>query len=213
MKKIILASASPRRRELLTQVGLTFEVIPSEATEECSEISPEKIVEALALRKAEEVANKIIEEKRGTKERDRTDERKDFIVIGSDTIVSKDGLVLGKPDSEKKAFQMLSMLQGSVHQVYSGVALVIDRQNQITTKVFHVKTDVEVFPMTQKQIYDYIATGDCMDKAGAYGIQGCFAEYIKGIAGDYYNVVGLPVSRLMQELRPYLTDKEMLVDI
>lgn len=195
MKKIVLASASPRRKELLTQVGVTFDVVPSTAKEYSTETLPKKVVEALALLKAEDVADKLSQ--------DSSSDIKNTIIIGSDTIVTKDGLMLGKPKDKEDAFEMLSMLQGNVHQVYSGVAMIIYEQDYVTTKVFHVRTDVEVFPMTDKQIYNYIATGDCMDKAGAYGIQGRFAEYIKGIVGDYYNVVGLPVSRLMQELRPY----------
>lgn len=190
MKRVILASASPRRRELLSQVGVDFEMIPSNGEELCGETEPAKIVEALALQKAESVADPL---------------SGDFIVIGADTIVTKDGAVLGKPSDEKHAFGMLQSLQGSRHQVYSGVALVWMEQGTRHSKQFHVMTEVEVLPMTKQQILDYIATGDCMDKAGAYGIQGCFAEYVRGISGDYYNVVGLPVSRLMQELRPLLS--------
>lgn len=189
MKRIILASASPRRKELLAQVGVEFEIIPSTGEEICDESEPSQIVEALAMQKAESVADTLTG---------------DFIVIGSDTIVSKDGAVLGKPSDEQNAFEILKSLQGEKHQVYSGVALVWSEKGESKAKCFHAMTEVEVLPMTKKQILDYIATGDCMDKAGAYGIQGCFAEYIKGITGDYYNVVGLPVSRLMQELRPLL---------
>lgn len=189
MKRIILASASPRRKELLSQVGMTFEIIPSTQEESCTETIPSKLVETLALQKAENVAKT---------------QAGDYIVIGSDTIVTKAGIVLGKPSDEQHAFAMLQSLQGDIHQVYSGVALISLKDNQRTTSCFHVMTEVEVYPMTKKQILDYIATGDCMDKAGAYGIQGCFAEHIKGIVGDYYNVVGLPISRLMQELRPLL---------
>jgi septum formation protein len=191
MKRVILASASPRRRELLSQVGVTFEVLASTKEEVCDETEPSKLVEALARQKAESVA-KI--------------QTGDCIVIGSDTVVAKDGAVLGKPSDEENAFAMLQSLQGAVHQVYSGVALVSVQGSEKTVRCFHVMTEVEFFPMTEKQIRDYIATGDCMDKAGAYGIQGCFAEYVKGIVGDYYNVVGLPVSRLMRELRPLLEE-------
>ena len=99
---------------------------------------------------------------------------------------------------------MLYSLQGATHQVYSGVALVSCQNGEKEIRSFSVMTGVEVLPMEKQQIEGYIATGDCMDKAGAYGIQGCFAEYIKGIHGDYYNVVGLPLSRLMQELRRLL---------
>jgi septum formation protein len=189
MKRIILASASPRRRELLSQVGVTFEVIPSTVEEICNETNPSKMVEKLSEQKAESVAKT---------------QSGDFIVIGADTIVAKDGVVLGKPSDEENAFVMLQSLQGTVHQVYSGVTLVSRYSGEKTVRSFHVMTTVELFPMTEGQMLDYIATGDCMDKAGAYGIQGCFAEYVKGITGDYYNVVGLPISRLMRELRPLL---------
>ncbi len=189
MKRVILASASPRRKELLSQVGVVFETIPSTEEEVCSERNPAKLVEILAGKKAENVAEKLTG---------------DYIVIGSDTIVTKDGKVLGKPSDSEEAVQMLSRLQGAVHQVYSGVALYFCQNGKTERRCFHVMTEVEVLPMTKQQIIDYIATGDCMDKAGAYGIQGAFAEHIKGICGDYYNVVGLPLSKLMQELRPLL---------
>ena len=189
MKRIILASASPRRRELLSQVGIVFETIPSTEDEACTETEPARLVEILAGNKAENVAEGLTG---------------DYIVIGSDTVVTKDGIVLGKPSDKEEAFQMLSNLQGAFHQVYSGVALISSQDGKREVRCFHVMTEVEVLPMAKQQIEDYIATGDCMDKAGAYGIQGSFAEYIKGIRGDYYNVVGLPLSRLMQELRPLL---------
>lgn len=189
MKRVILASASPRRKELLSQVGVVFEVIPSTEEENCAETEPAKIVELLARRKAESVAAGVAG---------------DYIVIGSDTVVTKDGEVLGKPSDKEEAFRMLYSLQGAVHQVYSGVALVSCQKGKKEIQSFSVMTEVEVLPMEKQQIEGYIATGDCMDKAGAYGIQGCFAEFIKGIHGDYYNVVGLPVSRLMQYLRKLL---------
>jgi len=188
-KRVILASASPRRREILSQVGVSFEVIPSTEEEICEEKEPSRLVEILALQKAEAVSKTLTG---------------DYIVIGSDTIVAKDGEVLGKPVDEENAYQMLHTLQGTNHQVYSGVALVWREQGEVNKKQFHAMTEVEVLPMTKQQILAYIATGDCIDKAGAYGIQGCFAEHIKGIKGDYYNVVGLPVSRLMAELRKLL---------
>ena len=189
MKRIILASASPRRKELLSQVGVVFEVIPSMEEEICKEKEPAKLVELLARQKAESVAAGVTGE---------------YIVIGSDTVVTKDGEVLGKPSDKEEAFRMLYSLQGATHQVYSGVALVSCQNGEKEIRSFSVMTEVEVLPMEKQQIEGYIATGDCMDKAGAYGIQGCFAEYIKGIHGDYYNVVGLPLSRLMQELRRLL---------
>lgn len=189
MERVILASASPRRKELLSLVGVDFEILPSTGEEICEETDPSKMVEILALQKAEDVAKQL---------------SGDFIVIGADTVVAKDGVIFGKPMDEKHASEMLTCLQGQKHQVYSGVALVWVKNGTTYRKRFYVMTEVEVLPMSEQQILGYIASGDCMDKAGAYGIQGCFAEYICGISGDFYNVVGLPVSRLMQELRPLL---------
>lgn len=186
MRKVILASASPRRKEILEQVGMEFHIIPSTCEEICAETEPSNVVRSLALQKAEDIAGKI---------------NGDFVVIGSDTVVAKDGQILGKPVDEKHAFEMLDSLQGDIHQVYSGVALVWNENSELKQKKFYAMTEVEIFPMTKQQIADYIATRDCMDKAGAYGIQGCFAEHVKGIKGDYYNVVGLPISLVMKELR------------
>ena len=206
--RVILASASPRRRELLEQVGLEFEVIPAEGEETGTALEPWELVEELASRKAEEVFKKL--------QASSAAADGDFVVLGADTVVALDGKILGKPENEERAFQMLSCLQGSKHQVYSGVAIYYGFGADVSAarggdvdcmgesgqqkKCFHVMTEVEVFPMTEAQITAYIATGEPMDKAGAYGIQGLFARYIKGIAGDYYNVVGLPVSRVMQAL-------------
>lgn len=190
--KVILASASPRRRELLHQVGVEFEVIPAEGGEHGTAAEPWELVEELASGKAEEVVRRV--EASG----EMTDG--DFAVLGADTVVVLDGKILGKPADREEAFGMLSALQGRKHQVYSGVAIDFVRGGRKQRKCFHVMTEVEVFPMTEEQIAAYITTGEPFDKAGAYGIQGRFARYIKGITGDYYNVVGLPVSRVMQAL-------------
>lgn len=186
-KKIILASGSPRRRELLTQIGIAYEVIPSEADETVNEKNPARVVEILSERKAVEVAERL--------------EGENYLVLGADTVVALDDRILGKPADEEDAFRMLESLQGRIHQVYTGVALVCRENGSLIRQVFHVKTDVEVVPMTEGQIREYICTGDPMDKAGAYGIQGGFAAYIRGISGDYYNVVGLPVCEVAQRLR------------
>lgn len=184
-KKIILASASPRRRELLAQIGLPFTVQVSSVEEVITKTAPEEIVMELSAQKAEDVKKNAGE---------------DCIVIGADTIVAySDGektRILGKPGSEEEAFGMLKLLQGKTHQVYTGVTICSGEQ----TRTFYEKTQVHVYPMNKEQIEEYIKTGDPMDKAGAYGIQGQFAAFIKGIEGDYNNVVGLPVGRLYQEL-------------
>lgn len=187
MKNIILASASPRRRELLEQAGFLFEVKVSDAEEIITEKAPAKIVEELALRKAGAVA--AAEE--------------DALVIGADTIVAISGEILGKPHSREEAFAMLSKLQGKTHQVYTGVALLSKEAGAESRKVFSEKTDVTMYPMTDREIWQYIDTGEPMDKAGAYGIQGRAAIYIEKINGDYNNVVGLPIARLYQELKRY----------
>ena len=169
MKDIILASASPRRRELLTQAGFVFTVKVSDAEEIITEKEPDKIVRELAFLKAKVVAAS----------------EEDALVIGADTIVAAEGKVLGKPHSREEAFSMLSMLQGKTHQVYTGVALFTKKAEKETQKVFAEKTEVTFYPMTEKEIWDYIDTGEPMDKAGAYGIQGRAAVYVEKICGDY----------------------------
>lgn len=185
MKQVILASASPRRRELLTQAGIAFTVKVSDAEEIITESAPGKIVKELALLKAKAVAE--------------TEE--EALVIGADTIVAAEGKILGKPHSREEAFSMLSMLEGKTHQVYTGVALIAKEAGKEKLEVFAEKTDVTFYPMTETEIWEYIDTGESMDKAGAYGIQGRAAVYIEKICGDYNNVVGLPVAKLYQKLK------------
>ena len=198
-KKIILASASPRRRELLAQIGMDFEVRASYAEEKTEAKDSEELVKELSALKALDIWEKLSEE-----------EKKTGLVIGADTVVSICGAVMGKPKDREDAAGMLSLLQGRTHQVYTGVTFIyldekgdmdIGRKAERRVNSFFEKTDVLVFPMSEEEIARYVATGDPMDKAGAYGIQGIFAAYIKGIAGDYNNVVGLPVGRLYQELK------------
>ena len=189
-QKIILASASPRRRELLAQIGLEFEVKVSNKEEVYTSTKPQKIVEELALMKAENVASDLQAE--GV-------ELKNTIVIGADTIVVRDEEILGKPKNED---EILLSLQGRAHEVYTGVAILSYNSTGEKEIINHaVETKVHVHEMSEEEIRAYIATGDPMDKAGAYGIQGSFAAYIDGIEGDYYNVVGLPVSYVYQQLK------------
>ena len=190
MNSIILASASPRRRELLTQIGIKYEVIPSKMEEVITSTVPKLVVQELAKQKAEDIASTRIED--------------GSIVLGADTVVALDGEIMGKPSDEEDAYQMISKLQNNVHQVYTGVAISYRKDGEIVSHTFYEETEVYVYPMTEKEIRDYISTGDCMDKAGSYGIQGTFAAYIKGIKGDYNNVVGLPVGRVYQELKKIL---------
>lgn len=188
---IILASASPRRAELLTQAGFTFTVVPSTVKETITEASPDKIVEDLAFQKADNVYRQIRKDYAG----------KDFCVIGADTIVCYDHEILGKPEDEQEAFDMLKLLSDRTHQVFTGIAIILKTQGEKQTHLLYERTDVTFYPISDYELKDYIATGDCMDKAGAYGIQGPFAVHIKEIHGDYNNVVGLPIAKLYQTLR------------
>ncbi len=186
-KKIILASASPRRKELMTLAGYTFEVKVSEK-EECYKSNiPEEIVKELAFQKAEDVAGRTAKKK--------------LAVIGADTVVAVDQEILGKPKTEEEAFAMIRKIAGRTHQVYTGVAVLdFDDTGKCTVASHAVKTDVTVYPMTDKEIQTYLSSEEVMDKAGAYGIQGRFAVFIEKIDGDYYNVMGLPISYLYHVL-------------
>ena len=185
---IILASKSPRRKELLGKIGLEFDIIPAKGEEVVTKNLPWEVVEELSVQKAKEIADMQTEE---------------CIVIGSDTIVAKGEKIMGKPKDEADAYQMLSEIAGDVHQVYTGVTL-IRTGKELKVITFAEKTDVHLYPMSDEEIYAYIATKDPMDKAGAYGIQGDFAIHVKGIEGDYYNVVGLPIGKVYQELKQLL---------
>ncbi|MCI8584557.1 MAG: septum formation inhibitor Maf [Lachnospiraceae bacterium] len=182
MEKIILASGSPRRKELLRQIGINFQIEKAEGEECITSQIPEEAVKELSARKAREVA-------------DRSD---GTVIIGADTVVAAEGQILGKPKDRKDALRMLRMLQGREHQVITGVTVILRKSGQIIN--FAEVTKVHVYPMTGEQMERYVNSGEPMDKAGAYGIQGSFAAYVSGIEGDYNNVVGLPVGRLYQEV-------------
>ena len=183
--KLILASASPRRKELLAKIGLPFDIIPAKGEETITKESPSEVVMELSRQKAQEIAAQRTEE---------------CIVIGADTIVAKGETIMGKPKDEKDACRMLAGISDDCHQVYTGVTI-IRTGKQAKNITFAEKTDVYLYPMSEAEIRAYIASGDPMDKAGAYGIQGDFAIHVKGIQGDYYNVVGLPIGRVYQELK------------
>lgn len=194
-KRIILGSASPRRRELLSQIGVEFEVRVSDKEEIYKSSIPEEIVKELSLMKAENVALDLLENI-------ADGSIKDTVVIGADTIVVLDDEILGKPSDEEDAVCMLTRLQGREHWVYTGVAVLdFGPDGEKTVINYPVGTKVYVNAMTEDEIRAYVATKDPLDKAGAYGIQGRFAAYIDRIDGDYYNVVGLPVSRVYRTLR------------
>lgn len=184
--KVILASASPRRRELLSQIEIEHEVIPSNKDEVLPKMHPAKAAEALSRVKALDVA-KDIDDK--------------AVIIGADTVVAYAGEILGKPKNEEDAFRMLYMLQGEVHEVYTGVTFIVKENGQEYMESFFECTKVTMYPANEEEIWTYIATGEPMDKAGAYGIQGKAAVFVKKIEGDYNNVVGLPTARLYQILK------------
>lgn len=199
MSQIILASASPRRKALLEQIGMEFEICPAKGEEVITESRPDAVVLELSRQKAEEVAAGVL-----TYNEQHPDlaTPQDILVIGADTVVAYGDEILGKPKDEEDAGRMLTLLQGNTHSVYTGITLVfIDKSGRTGEYCFFEKTDVTMYPMDEDEINRYIATGEPMDKAGSYGIQGRCAIYIKQIEGDYNNVVGLPAARLYQELR------------
>lgn len=190
-KKLILASSSPRRQELIASLRLPFEIKVSDVNEDTVPgLSPAEVVEQLSSRKAAAVCEMYKEQ-----------QQNDGIVIGSDTIVVLNGEILGKPKDKEDAFRMLNGLQGREHHVYSGVACIdLSTGKQI---VSHQVTLVYMKPLTKTQIERYIDTGEPMDKAGSYGIQGLGATIVERIEGDYFNVVGLPVSLLSDLLQQF----------
>ena len=191
MRKIILASASPRRKELLVRIGMDFQVITSKCQEKITKDIPCEIVMELASEKAEEVYGNVISDIGNS----------EIVVIGADTIVVHKGRIMGKPADEEDAFAMLTELCGDVHQVYTGVALFWNEDGHMCSHSFYECTDVYVSDASEEEIKAYISTKDPMDKAGAYGIQGRFAAFIEKINGDYNNVVGLPVGRVYREMK------------
>ena len=187
MSKLILASASPRRKELLKNLGYAFSIEVCDLDENSDKTKPYELVMDLAQTKAKAIMDMHAGE--------------DVIVIGADTVVANESEILGKPRDLEHAKEMISSLQGKIHQVYTGVCLYWNNEKINQNLTFYEKTDVEVYPMTMEEIEAYVATRECEDKAGSYAIQGLFSPYIKGISGDYNNVVGLPVARIYQEIK------------
>ena len=233
--RLVLASASPRRRELLSQIGLEFTVMPSTKEENAKATEAGALVQELSRQKAEDIWEQL---SGGQQNPDANQEQisdanqgqnpdanqgqisdanqkqisgemrepnldgkrqPELLVIGADTVVCCEGKILGKPHSREAAAEMLAALQGRSHEVYTGVTL----YSQSEAVTFFECTQVEFYPMTEAEISDYIDSKEPMDKAGAYGIQGLGARFVKGIRGDYNNVVGLPVGRLYQELKSH----------
>lgn len=184
MRRFILASASPRRKEILEKAGYSFEIIVSDADENITEdLSPEKTVEILAERKALSV----------------WESNKDSVVFGCDTVVAIDDRILGKPTDDEDAFNMLKMLSGRTHTVSTGVCICSENK----TEVFSNTTQVEFYPLSDETIRSYIASGEGKDKAGSYGIQGYGCVLVKEIKGDYFSVMGLPVSQSSRVLADF----------
>ncbi len=234
--RLVLASASPRRRELLSQIRLEFTVMPSKKEEHAKATEAGALVQELSRQKAEDIWEQLSggqgqnpdanqeqlsdanqeqnpdanrEQLSGADQEQISDEMREpnlngkrqpeLLVIGADTVVCCEGKILGKPHSREAAAEMLTALQGRSHEVYTGVTL----YSQSEAVTFFECTQVEFYPMTEAEISDYIDSKEPMDKAGAYGIQGLGARFVKGIRGDYNNVVGLPVGRLYQELKSH----------
>ncbi|MFC0522454.1 Maf family protein [Pontibacillus salicampi] len=184
MTQLVLASSSPRRKDLLNQVNIPFETRKQHVDESnmtCR--SPRAYVQALAEKKGRSVPFSVDDE----------------VIMSADTIVSFEGNILGKPANRREAFEMLSMLSGNVHQVYTGVMIRSVEQET----VFVEKTTVEFWPLSKDEINDYLDSEEPFDKAGGYGIQSKGSIFVKEIRGDYYNIVGLPLSRVVRSLRAY----------
>ncbi|MDO5702300.1 MAG: Maf family protein, partial [Lachnospiraceae bacterium] len=188
MPNIILASKSPRRYELLRQIGITPVVLPGDVEERMEGETPEEIVMGLSRQKAEDIAGTFSNGE---------------LVIGADTVVAVDHKILGKPATHEEAAQMIRGLSGRTHQVYTGVTLVKCGPGGHVMKTCCAKTDVHVSSMTEEEILMYAESDEPMDKAGAYGIQGPFAAFVEGIDGEYANVVGLPVALVYREIKGF----------
>ncbi|ANS75504.1 septum formation protein Maf [Paenibacillus yonginensis] len=191
-KSIILASTSPRRQELITVLGIPFSVIPSYADETLEpHWSPEQAVCELASRKARQVYDSL-------------NDRPQAVIVGSDTVVVRDGEILGKPEDKAHAVQMITSLQGRQHEVYTGVACLDAESGRLVVR--SRMTRVTMKPLSESQVQAYVSSGEGLDKAGAYGIQGLGAVLVTGIEGDYFNVVGLPLSLLADMLAEFELD-------
>ncbi len=185
--QVILASGSPRRKELLELIGVEFKIITSNKEEIITSTNPEEVVKELSKMKAEDVAAGV---------------SGPAIILGADTVVAHKGRILGKPKDKEDAIRMITSFAGDDHQVYTGVCIIRkEADGSVKTISFAEGTRVTVYPMTAEEIGRYVESGEPMDKAGAYAIQGLFAPYIKEIEGDYYNIVGFPIAGIYQRLK------------
>ncbi len=188
--RIVLASNSPRRKELLHQIFDDFDVIKSNFDEdEIKEKEPEKLVQILSLKKAEEVFNRI------------QNEESELLVIGGDTLVYFDNEILGKPKDEKDAFNTLKKLQGNKNEVYSAFTIIFKKDNKTIKETYLTKSTVTMKSMSDEEIERYIKTGEPMDKAGSYAVQGIGSKFIEKIEGSYSSVVGLDTEKLKEIIK------------
>jgi septum formation protein len=209
--RLILASSSPRRKALLQSLGLDFVVLPSRFEEDMTvQIKPEELVVSLALSKAQEVADRVMAGGDDAGEPALADhdvtvcgatQEAKTLVLGADTIVVLDDIILGKPVTDQDACRMLAALSGRCHQVYTGVAIIRLPQQRIETS--YAVSSVFFRPMEQAEIESYVRTGEPMDKAGAYALQGIGSAFVEKIEGCFTNVIGLPVPLVMQILRRF----------
>ncbi len=188
--RYVLASGSPRRKELLSKLIKEFEIIPAVGDESTTKVRPFEVVEELSFKKASEIFHKIF-----------TEDGAKPVVIGADTVVSYNYKILGKPKDREDARKMISSMQGNEHTVYTGVTVFYQKDGKVEHFTFSEETIVYVTSMTDEEIATYLETGEADDKAGAYGVQGQFGKFINGIRGDYFNVVGLPIARLYREMK------------
>lgn len=187
MYQIILASGSPRRKEILEQADVDFQIIPSQKEEIVSSSQPDDVVKELSFMKANDIADKL---------------PVNSIIIGADTVVANAGNILGKPKDELEAVNMIMNLQGHSHTVHTGVSIIVKHQNgTLDIRQFSEMTKVHIADISKEEAMTYILSGEAMDKAGAYAIQGKFAKYVQKIEGDYYNVVGFPIARFRIEMK------------
>ncbi|MCR4763176.1 MAG: Maf family protein [Lachnospiraceae bacterium] len=216
--RIILASSSPRRKELMEQAGYDFFVLPAKGEEKPDYRTPEEMVRFLSMQKATEVAGRLLNDAPLLLPERFLESAENLLVIGADTVVSLDQEILGKPGDRQDAARMLAMLSGRCHEVWTGVTVIPVSTEGFAGKAalnasYHKERDfsehavtfaecttVDVAPLSEREIREYLETGEADDKAGAYGIQGRFAVHIRGIRGDYCNVVGLPIASLYRIL-------------
>lgn len=205
--KIILASGSPRRKEILKEAGFEYEVHTTDCAEDTEETYPDAYVEELSSRKAYAVANEIMESKFIP-----SGDADEVLIIGADTVVALEDSILGKPASKEEAVSMITSLSGKSHSVFTGVTMILLAKGEKNYHIeimetFSEETQVYVKAMTEAEIHAYVEKGESMDKAGAYGIQGAFREYIDHIEGSFNNVVGFPIETFCERVSIYMEEE------